>query len=172
MSTVIDLLKKQTLKSQNWINKITSELPLEKWFIHPEIIDSNFAWQIGHLTLSQYFYTIVLLDEPNYEIADKINIRKYSEFFFKGNKKREIEANFNSNEILNNWKFIQEKSIELLTNLKEIELTNSIFELPTPHPFVKTKEESISWNIKHNMWHCGQISTLKRIIDKPFNLGM
>lgn len=31
---------------------------------------------------------------------------------------------------------------------------------------------ALSWNIKHTMWHCGQIVMLKRIIDKPHNFRL
>ena len=59
----------------------------------------------------------------------------------------------------------------MLDNLQDKDLNDDIFKFPKPHPFVKTKENSISWNIKHTMWHCGQIAMLKRIVDKPLDFG-
>jgi len=44
--------------------------------------------------------------------------------------------------------------------------------MPKPHPFVTTKENAISWNVKHTMWHCGQIAMLKRVIDKALDFDM
>ncbi len=45
---------------------------------------------------------------------------------------------------------------------------------PTPvaHPVAKTKFEAIDWNIKHTMYHCGQIGILRRIVDKRYDFGL
>ena len=167
-----DLLKKQTLESFNWANKLIDDVLEEKWFISPEILETNFAWQIGHLTLSQYYYTVVLLNGPDKEIAEKIDMKKYSGLFAKGVKINELSSEVTVSQLKENWEFIQKQTIKFLDYLQENDFNNEIFKLPKPHPFVRTKEDSISWNIKHTMWHCGQMGILKRVVDKSLDFGM
>ena len=172
MNSLIDLLKNQTTDSFNWTNKLIDSITDEKWFISPEVIDSNIAWQIGHLTLSQYYYTIVLLNGPNKDLAEKLDLKKYSVLFSNGLKRNELSSELTVDELKQNWNLIQKQTLESIDLLKDKDLNDAIFQLPKPHPFVKTKENSISWNIKHTMWHCGQIATLKRIVDQPMSFGM
>jgi hypothetical protein len=170
MNNLINLLKNQTIDSHTWIDRLIKEFPESKWFETPEVIETNFAWQIGHLTLSNYYYNVVLIGSPQEEIAKVLDIKKYSEFFVNGEKRNEIQNEFTRDKLLNKWSFIKEKGIEFITKLNDEDLELDIFKLPKEHPFAKTKENAISWNIKHTMWHAGQIATLKRILDKPFDL--
>jgi uncharacterized damage-inducible protein DinB len=167
-----DLLKKQTIESFNWTNKLVEDVTEEKWFISPEILETNFAWQIGHLTLSQYYYTKVLLNGPNKDLAEKIDMKKYSGLFANGLKRNELSSEVTVIELKENWTLMQKQTIETLEYLRDKDLNNEIFKLPKPHPFVKSKEDSISWNIKHTMWHCGQMGILKRVVDKSLDFGM
>ena len=172
MNFIKNLVKTQTIESFNWTNRLIDNIQDEKWFVTPEVIETNFAWQIGHLTLSQYYYTVVLINGPDKDFAEKINMKKYSMLFANGINKNKLFTEVTAEELKENWTLMQIKSIETLDNLYEVDLNNEIFKLPKSHPFVKTKENSFSWNIKHTMWHCGQMGTLKRIIDKPLNFGM
>ena len=172
MNPLTGLLKDQAIASHDWTTKLTDSIAHEKWFVTPEIIETNVAWQIGHLTLSQYFYTVVLLNGPKKDFAEKINLKKYSGLFANGLKRKELSLEVTAKELLENWKLIQYQTLEIVTHLRDEDLNSETFKMPKPHPFVKTKENSISWNIKHTMWHCGQIGILKRIIDKPFDFGI
>lgn len=172
MKVLTNLLKTQTIDAQDWTEKLVNDISEDKWFITPEIIETNLAWQVGHLTLSQYYYTVVLINGPQIEFAQKISIKRYSGLFSNGIKKKELTSEVSVKELLINWKLIQDKTIEVLSDLNDDNLDREIYKLPKPHPFVKTQQDAISWNIKHTMWHCGQIAMLKRVIDKPFDFGM
>ena len=78
MNPLIKLLTNQTTAAQEWTNKLVTGISPDKWFILPEIIETNLAWQMGHLTLSQYYYTVVLITGPQQKFAEKILIKKYS----------------------------------------------------------------------------------------------
>jgi hypothetical protein len=171
MNPLINLLKNQTIESHNWVDTLITNFPKDKWFETPEIINSNIAWQIGHLTLSVYYYNVVLIGSPQEHISSKLNLKKYSEFFTASEEKTELIKHFNVDELVENWEFIKLKSIEFITKLSDSDLELEIFKLPKEHPFAKSKLDAISWNIKHSMWHCGQIATITRIIDKPFDIS-
>jgi DinB superfamily len=172
MNQLTDFLQKQTADTYGWTNKLVENITFDKWFITPEILETNLAWQVGHLTLSQYYYTIVLLIGPKKDFAESINLKKYSGLFSNGQRRKELISEITVQELLDNWKSMQTLTNETLTRLQDTDLNHDIFSMPKPHPFVKTKENAISWNVKHTMWHCGQIAMLKRVIDKPFDFGM
>ncbi len=138
----------------------------------PEILETNLAWQIGHLTLSQYYYAIVLIIGPQHDFSESINMKKYSRLFATGQKRKELSSEISGKELADNWQSIQTLTIQTLTNLQDSDINTETFKMQKSHPFVRTKENSISWNIKHTMWHCGQMAMLKRIIDTPLDFGM
>ena len=59
----IDFLKEQIIESRDFVNRLVSELPESLWYTIPQGTDSNFAWQIGHLIISQNFHAIPALQE-------------------------------------------------------------------------------------------------------------
>jgi hypothetical protein len=172
MRLLTDLLITQTIEANSWVNKLTEGVALDKWFITPEILETSFGWQIGHLTLSQYYYGIVLLKGPDKEFAQQLNMSKYSQLFAKGLKKNELVHAVTVTELIDKWEAVTDKAIGVMRELNDEELIQEIHKMPKPHPFVKTRQDSISWNIKHTMWHCGQMGILKRVIDQPIEFGM
>jgi len=172
MKLLTELLIHQTKDANNWTNKLVNEIDPDKWFETPGVLESNIAWQLGHLTLSQYYYTVVLLTGPDKELAENISLKKYSGLFANGTRKNDIAAELSVDELKYNWKLMEEATVLVLDALNDPALIEGIIKMPKPHPFVKTKQDSVLWNIKHTMWHCGQIGTLKRVIDKPYEFGL
>lgn len=56
--------------------------------------------------------------------------------------------------------------------MKESDLEQPLEPFIIEHPVAKTKQEAIDWNIKHTMWHCGQIGLLKRFLVKRHDFGL
>ena len=52
----IDFLREQIIESRNFVNRLISEIPQDLWYTIPQNTDSNFAWQVGHLMISQNFH--------------------------------------------------------------------------------------------------------------------
>ncbi len=172
MKILTDLLISQTREAHDWVNKLICDIPADIWFITPDILETNFAWQIGHLTLSQYYYTVVLITGPQKDFAEKINVKKYSPLFANGLKRKELFPEVTAIELVDIWGVMCDKTIQMLHTIQDEGLAEQIYKMPKLHPFVKTRQDSISWNIKHTMWHCGQMGIVKRVIDKPFDFGM
>ncbi len=61
---------------------------------------------------------------------------------------------------------------KVIKSLSDQDLESELSPTEVPHPVAKNKFEAIDWNIKHTMWHCGQIGILKRIIDERFDFGL
>jgi hypothetical protein len=169
--TEIELLIKQTKESYDWTNKLIKSIPYEKWDTTPDILETNITWQVGHLLMSHYFYTMMVIVGHQIEVLQKIPIKEYDKIFTDGPPKNAV-GKINPSEILNQSTFVQEKSIDILKNLTIADLNNKLEPTPTPHPFVKTKFEALDWNNKHTLYHCGQIGILKRVTDQRYDFGL
>jgi hypothetical protein len=62
--------------------------------------------------------------------------------------------------------------MDILSTLSNSELNSPLEATATSHPIAATKFEAIDWNIKHTMYHCGQIGILRRIVDKRYDFGL
>jgi hypothetical protein len=114
---------------------------------------------------------VVLLHGPDIAFAEEMDMKKYSALFANGQTKNELVNRITVHELEDKWHLMQDHTIESLADLQDSDLNTEIINLAKPHPFVKTKENSISWNIKHTMWHCGQIGMIKRVVDKRYDFG-
>ena len=77
----IDFLKEQIIESRNFVNRLISEIPQDLWYTIPQSTDSNFAWQIGHLMISQNFHAITCITGRNTKITELIPIVDYVKIF-------------------------------------------------------------------------------------------
>lgn len=78
----------------------------------------------------------------------------------------------NPKQLKEDLKYMQGQYLRVINSLSQNELQQAVESTKIPHPVAKTKFEAIDWNIKHTMWHCGQIAVLKRIVDQPYNYGL
>ena len=77
----IDFLKEQIIESRNFVNRLVSEVPENLWYTIPEGTDSNFAWQIGHLIISQNFHAITCITGRNETVSKLIPVIDYVKVF-------------------------------------------------------------------------------------------
>jgi uncharacterized damage-inducible protein DinB len=115
---------------------------------------------------------VVVIAGPQKDILEKVPVKAYSDFFVFGAKIAEVEERFAAGELIANLRFVQEKGLWAVNQLRDEELTDPLFPRPVPHPVAKNKLEALSWNVKHNMWHCGQIGMLARVFGKPFDFKL
>lgn len=145
--------------------------PLNKWDTTPDVIETNVSWQVGHLIMSHYYHSIMVIVGHQMDVLQKVPLKEYNEIFTDGLPKNVI-GKTNSIDLLNQLTIVQEKSRSILSTLTLTKLENKLEPIPTPHPIAKTKFEALDWNIKHTMYHCGQIGVLKRIIDEQYDFGL
>jgi hypothetical protein len=59
--TEIEILINQTANAYQWVNKLVETVPFDKWTIIPPTVESSIDWQIGHLLISHYFHSIMVI---------------------------------------------------------------------------------------------------------------
>jgi len=166
----VELLVRQTENAYEWTNKLIESVPFSKWHDIPDVINTNITWQVGHLIVSHYFHTVMVIVGHQKDLLEKIPLRQYDEVFTNGypsDAKGKVDAMV----LLHQLKLVQQRSVETIKSLVPENLHGALEPTRIPHPIAKTKFESLDWNIKHTMYHCGQIGILKRVVDVRYDFG-
>jgi hypothetical protein len=166
----VEVLAWQTENVYQWTNKLIESVPLDRWEHSPEVLETNVAWQVGHLIMSHYFHTVMVIVGHQRDLLEKIPMRQYDEIFTNG-QPSDVKGRVEPTQLLGQLKLMQGRSLEIIKSLAPENLHNALEPTRIPHPIAKTKFESLDWNIKHTMYHCGQIGTLKRVVDKRYDFG-
>jgi len=147
-------------------------VPEEKWGNLPEPLSTSMKWQIGHLIVSQHYHGILVLVGPQKELLDQVPLKRYNQFFVFGDRIGEVDGTFSVAELKMNLRLVQQKAAAVLEALPDETLREPLFPRPVPHPVATNKVEALSWNIKHTMWHGGQIGILSRLLGHPFDFKL
>lgn len=169
--TETQMLVDQTANAYQWINKLVETVPREKWNIIPPTVESSIDWQIGHLIISHYFHAVMVIRGHQMDLLQQLPIREYSEWFTVAAPSQSL-GKVDSAKLEEGLLLMQQKSLAILATLRTSELDDPLEPTPTAHPIATTKREAIDWNIKHTMYHCGQLGLIKRIVDKRHDFGL
>jgi hypothetical protein len=167
----VGILTKQTAGAYDWTNKLINSIPYDKWDQTPAVIESNISWQVGHLIMSFYYHSILVITGHQMEILQQIPMKEYDKLFT-------MAAPFNAigktdpAVLQKQLLLLQEKSLNTIRSLSPADLESPLEPSHIPHPIAKTRFEAIDWNIKHTMWHNGQIGMIKRVIDERYDFGL
>ena len=167
----VELLTRQTENTYEWTNKLIESIPFSKWDETPDVINTNVTWQVGHLIMSHYFHTVMVIVGHQRDLLEKIPMRQYDEIFTNGQPSG-VSGNVNHAALLDQLKLMQTRSLGIIRSVAPENLDSILEPTRIPHPIAKTKFESLDWNIKHTMYHCGQIGILKRVVDVRYDFGL
>jgi len=169
---MIQILSKQTIDTYQWLHKLIDTIQDNKWDDIPEVLASNISWQVGHIVISIYYHTILVIKGHQPDVLEQVPLRTYSELFtFNGTPKKCI-GGLTPEELKNHLQIIEKKSIEIIDSLTFEDIEDTLIPGEVEHPVATTKFEAIDWNIKHTMWHCGQIASIKRVLGNPYTFTL
>lgn len=165
----IEFLKDQIVESRNFVNQLISEIPEDLWYSIPKDTDSNFAWQIGHLMISQNFHAITVITGRNDTVNNLIPVARYNKIFNgMGVLHRSVDKDLvPTAKLKEQFDKIHEICIDNLNKLSDDILGDKLEPIPFKHPIAVTKYEALSWCFKHEMWHCAEMEEIKRALGHP-----
>lgn len=169
--TESQLLYKQTADAYEWTTRLLDGVPFEKWDIAPEGVASTLSWQVGHLIVSSYFHSIWVVTGHQMDVLQAMPMKQYGEWYTNAPPQLSV-GRVDPPELLKHFHVMQKKSLDVISKRSDADLDASLESTPVPHPIAKKKGEAIDWNIKHTMYHCGQIGLLRRIIDSRYDFGL
>lgn len=170
--TTTEVLLKQTKQAYSWVHKLMDTVPEEKWDTIAEGMDSSLSWQLGHQIISIYYHTMMTTVGHVPELLETMDLRSYTRLSGYDTQPKAVVGQFSPQQLRKDLKIMEDKSLEIIATLSDEDLDQPVLPTKMPHPVATTKFEAIDWNIKHTMWHCGQIATWKRMVDKPHDFGI
>ena len=171
--TAIEVLAQQTYDAHEWTNKLVDGIPFELWKKTPDTISSNISWQIGHLIISEHYHAILVTVGFKDAIMKTIPMREYGKLYSYDTTPAESVNAIEPGVLREQLTYMQEQVLETIRSFPEEDLEHKVEQpIKMKHPVAVTKFEAISWNIKHTMWHCGQIATLKRLLHGGYDFGL
>ncbi len=159
MSTLYD----RTAYAYQWINKYLTDVPTERWEETPPQLASNVTWQLGHLTLSAYYHSIMVVTGHQPDLLARFPLGDYSKLFHR-TKAADALGIIGPTVILQHWQLVTEQSLRTIRELPPEELPRPLVPHPYPHPVATTKEEALEWNVLHNHYHWGQLGMIRRAL--------
>lgn len=170
---IINLLIKQTQDAHIWTNKLIDSIPFEHWDDTPDTLASNISWQVGHLIISEYYHAIIVVTGFDEEITQNFDLRAYNLKYGYESIPAELVGTSDPDKLRKQLHFVQHKVIQNISVLSLKDLESKVEQpIKQKHPVASIKLDALSWNIKHTMWHCGQIATIKRLIHGGFDFGL
>lgn len=160
--TTNQILTKEFRFVHKWTENLISNLNENQWNETIPEIGTNISWIIGHIVHNNYWHAIGWVKTSSIEFKNNFDIDYLDKFFRKdSNPLSYIEERPSKNDILNLMKLLNEEILKTVEELNPEELEQQTL---FPSPVAKTKYESLSFAIKHQMWHNGQIAMIKRIL--------
>lgn len=170
---VTNLLVKQTQDAHLWTNKLIDSIPMENWNDTPDTLASNISWQVGHLVISEYYHAILVVTGFDEEITQRIDLKTHNQLYGYESIPAEQVEKSNPKMLKEQLLFMQNKVMQNVSALTLNDLESKVEQpIKQKHPVAITKLDAVSWNIKHTMWHCGQIASIKRLIHGGFDFGL
>jgi hypothetical protein len=171
--TVTDVLVKQTQEAHSWTNKLIASIPQDLWDETPDNLASNISWQVGHLIISEYYHAILVISGFDAEITEKIDLHWHNKMYGYNSVPLEQVGSVSPKVLLEQLHYMHHKVLKNISGLTLADLDNPVERpIKQKHPVAITKFDAVSWNIKHTMWHCGQMATLKRLIHGGYDYGL
>lgn len=168
--TTLEFLKKQIVETRSFTNRLIAEMPEDLWFETPEGTNSNFAWQIGHITLAQNYHIVSCAFGQDEEILEKIPLKEFAKIFGGlGSPDRSVSADIiTASALTENFGFIFGKCVEKLNAADSSILQEPLEPTLFKNPIADVKYEAISWSFKHEMWHCAEMEQVKVLLGRQF----
>ncbi len=170
--TEIEMLVKQTQIAYDWTHRLFNSVPVQKWEAIPDGLGSSLSWQIGHLVVSIYYHSIMTTVGHLPELLDQMDLRSYTKLCGYDTFAQEMAGHWTPEQLKLDLERMQNKSLEVINSLSGTDLWEPVEPTKVPHPVAQTKFEAVDWNVKHTMWHCGQMATIKRLVDQPYDYGL
>lgn len=158
----IAVIKKESEFVSGWTRAILKNVSEGAFKSTPDIVQSNINWQIGHILTTRYFFTVACIAKDRSAFGKAVPMKQYREWYAKGTSPRlALSEKPGKDVLMQHLDIVEEFALEVLDTLAVDELSSAaLYE----NGVAKTKYEALTFSLKHQMWHNGQIALIKRIV--------
>ena len=149
-------------KSSSWTRYLLKDFDASKEFDIPTGLKSNINWQVGHIMLSRHFHSVVSTFGKQDSLMEEIPFVEYAKLYAMGSDpSANIDTKPSIETMMKQLRRIDETSIDLIENMDLDQMNQDPLRA---HPVAKTKYDALMWSSQHQMWHNGQIASLKSFL--------
>ncbi len=163
--TINQILIKEFNFISQWTDNLVADVCQDEWLKTPDHIHTNLHWILGHIMHNKYWHALGCIKTPTSELVKTLKIGEFDKYFQKDSDPTLQEAEKQSVAIIQAC--LWELDREIIDNLQHFREDEFNEETIVFNPVATTKYESLSFAIKHQMWHNGQIAMIKRILRSP-----
>lgn len=157
-------VQKQFAIADDLVLEFLDNLEEDLWFRMPGEGVTHIAWQVGHLTVSNYGLGLAYARGPKEGDADLVS-EGFRELFGRGSQPSPDVSIYPTAEALD--QAYRAVSQEIRVEAPGYELAALDTPLDQPRPMFKTRFEALNFLPQHIMLHLGQMSLLRRLAGKP-----
>lgn len=99
-------------------------------------------------------------------------MKEYSQSFGYGTNAESVAGKIDIPKLKADHQFMQEQSLGVIASLEDSQLDDELEPTQVTHPVAKNKLEALDWNVKHTMWHCGQLSMVRRAVHERYAFAL
>ncbi|MEL6674686.1 MAG: DinB family protein [Bacteroidota bacterium] len=158
----IALLRQELWSTKALTENLIKDIPQDRWLESPAVLGTHLNWQLGHISIANYLHGIASLTGRNVNLVKSIPIERFVQLYAPGSSPLEgLEERLSPTELLSLY---EDTFAEISQRLDAMNDADLDAETAIPNHRASTKYEALAWAYKHQMWHNGQIATLKRIL--------
>lgn len=144
---------------------LLQKTPRDRWFDIPDGCVSNIAWQVGHLTVSQYGLLMFRLQGRQDSDLELIP-GKFRKAYTRGSKPSSDQSRqLSADELSDRMATVYQQSMEVL---QSVDVETLLEPIEMPFAVYPVKLGAVLFCPLHEHIHAGQIGTIRRALDlKP-----
>lgn len=147
--------------ARRYTRELLAATPRELWFTRPQGTPAHVAWQVGHLTVSQYGLLMFRIHGRRDDDLDLIP-GKFRKAFGRGSDPRsDSAAQMTADELVDRFELINDRAIAGLDGIDSNVLLESV---EMPYAAYPIKLGAILFCPLHEQIHAGQIGLTRRLL--------
>ncbi len=161
--TRLELALTEIRVARQYTLRLINDLRDDEWFRQPVGGVTHIAWQVGHLAMAQYRLLLERIRGERSTDAAVIAAEFLTRFGKGSTPTAQATAYPSIAEIRATFDRVHSQALDELPQLRDEELD----EPPVKgHPLFNTKFGSLTWCVRHEMLHTGQIGLLRRLLGR------
>ncbi|HYW80371.1 MAG TPA: DinB family protein [Thermoguttaceae bacterium] len=161
----IETILGQICSTRKYTESLLDGLTPEEWFRMPTEGVTHIAWQVGHISLAEYYLALKRIRGKRPEDGALVSEELVALFGKGSTPQAESDVYPSPDEIRQMFDGVHRQAVEEIGNLQDAILDEST---DPPHPMFSTKLGALRFCPQHEMLHAGQIGLLRRLLgNKP-----
>ena len=161
----VSFLVKSLQSTRGYTNAVLDRIPESDWFKQPPGGVTHVGWQIGHLTVAEYFLGLERIRSEQAADEDLIPQTFFKQFGRTSIPDPDPNNNPSPAELRAGFDRVHARVIKETQDLNDKVLDELS---DKKHPMFKDKFGSLCWCTQHEFSHAGQLSLIRRLLGSGF----